>query len=125
MGTRGGDQLTVDHPRIAWTDVRPRPGRSWMLWAAAILLYGCGDLVTTYLGVRAGGVSEANALLATVLAEFGLGGLLVVKLAVLVASVALWGWMARPYRSAVPAILTANGTGLTLWNLGILLPAVV
>jgi len=52
----------------------------WFL-AAGVILTDLGDLATTYIGVFHLGLSESNALAATVLADAGIAGLVGLKLA--------------------------------------------
>ena len=68
----------------ARTHAAVRP--SLVLWLVVYVLLNVGDLVSTYVGLRAG-LREANPLMSGLLAQSGFGALIAYKLAVIVAVV--------------------------------------
>jgi hypothetical protein len=95
------------------------------LWFLATVTYGVGDVVTTLALVRfSASVVEANALLRTAIEQFGLSGLIGLKLAALFACLAISLAGARDGDSALyygpPAVLTLVGAFTTVYNLRLL-----
>ena len=88
------------------------------LWFCAIVFYGLGDMVTTAAVLTAGG-HELNPVLVTAAETFGGGlwGPVVIKLATIVALVAIYLSGCLKHRWAIPALLTVAGLGLMVNNL--------
>jgi len=93
----------------------------YLLWLAAALSYGLGDMVTTSVVFVTPRVGESNPIVALVLDQFGLVGLLAAKLVI-------FGFLLTiSVKSAVdddrlsyygpPLLAILVGTGLTVWNL--------
>lgn len=84
-------------------------------WVGAILLFGVGDIVTTFLGVGMFGGSESNPLLASAFAEVGLWTLVPLKVAAF--GLAGAGYhLGKPYTLPVPWVALFFGTVVVLWN---------
>jgi hypothetical protein len=96
-------------------------GHERWLWAAALVAYGVGDTVTTMVGVASGKAAEAGPLAGPIVEAFGLGGLIALKIAVLVAFYAIYLLARTPGRVAVPLALALVGGVVTVWNLLVLL----
>ena len=103
------------------TALTPLQERQWTLWVAAFLLYGVGDTVTTVSGLRSDGVAEAGPVAFHAIESFGVPGLLLLKAAFFVCSVAVWWLFRSPGRVAVPRALAVTGAIITGWNLIVLL----
>lgn len=87
------------------------------LWVYALLTYVVGDLVTTFVGLQYTPLTEIGPLPAAILSEFGFGGLVVTKLLFLGLFVLLWRVAPRPASVGVPLALVIVGTGITVWNI--------
>jgi len=98
--------------------VRERPRSVWLL---AVLTYGVGDALTTVVGTAGASAAEAGPLAAAFIDAWGVGGLLLLKGLTLAAFYALWHTLDTPGRVAVPLSLAVVGTGVTAWNLSVLL----
>ncbi|MEF8779632.1 MAG: hypothetical protein V5A46_02985 [Haloferacaceae archaeon] len=86
------------------------------LWLAAVLLYGVGDAVSTFVGLSLGGVAEAGPIAAPAMIGFGHAGLLAVKVAVFLSFLGVWAALRTPARAAVPLALATVGGLATAWN---------
>lgn len=97
------------------------------LWLLVAATYGAGDLLTTMTIVEASpGVHEANAVVAATVGRFGSAGLVVLKIGVLLASIAisLYGLAVLRDRTVYylpPLALACMGTFATAYNLLLLL----
>lgn len=111
------------HEREA-SSVAPLVDSQAALWAAGILFFGVGDLLTTAVGLQVGGVTERNVVPAFLIGQYGLGAMFGLKLLAFGGCYALWRVVRRPHRLGVPLGLALLGIVVTLWNLGILLVAV-
>lgn len=100
---------TATDDRVAW------------LWTGAVATFVVGDLLTTALGVSTGLTTEAHPVAAAMVSRFGLGSLVVVKVAVLTSLYSVWRRVPHTPETAVPAVLLAFGAAITLWNAGVLL----
>lgn len=103
-----------------------RPKEFYGLWFLAALTYGVGDIVSTVYAVfLVPGVDEANPVVDALLSNFGIGGFLLFKLLVFLALISIGVQGARTgdrFSYYWPPILaTLLGTGLTLWNLSLIL----
>ena len=98
--------------------------RTTALWGCTALFFVGGDLVTTFVGLSFAHVTERGIVPAVVIAEYGTGALIPLKLGVVGCAVALWWWTPRPHRVGVPLGLAALGVVVTLWNTLIILAAV-
>ena len=106
---------------------RYEAGFTWLarreraLWAAVLLGYGVGDLLTTLVGLSTGRGAEAGPVAAELVAEFGIPALVVLKLASLGAFYLLWRLLGWPARVAVPMGVAGIGVFVTAWNAVVLL----
>lgn len=91
--------------------------RERQVWLAAILLYGVGDTVTTFLGLSWGGVAEAGPVAAPLMEAYGRFVLLGVKAVTFAAFYLLWRLLRTPGRVAVPLALATVGALVTAWNI--------
>ena len=101
---------------IAWFAIRER-----LLWTAALLGYGLGDLGTTLIGLSTGRGAEAGPIAAELVAQFGLLALVALKLSSLVTFYLTWRLVAWPFRVAVPLAIAGVGLLVTAWNVVVLL----
>lgn len=85
-------------------------------WCLAGLLFVVGDLGTTALGLHVVGASEAHPVGRTVLASFGILGILGAKALAIITLLVLAPLLDRS-RIAAPATLAVMGLGITAWNL--------
>jgi len=65
-------------------------GPQSLLWLAAVMLYGIGDLLTTTVGLRQRDIVEVGPVAAPVVAQYGTVGLVVLKCWLLLGSYLLW-----------------------------------
>ncbi|MFO7925505.1 MAG: HalX domain-containing protein [Halobacteriota archaeon] len=98
------------------------PYEFYGLWLFAALTYGVGDLLSTVHPVFVvPGIEEANPVIETLLANFGIGGFLLFKLLVFLVliSISVRGGRTVDRFSYYwpPLLATVLGTGLTVWNL--------
>lgn len=91
------------------------------MWGLAILLYGGGDTLTSVVGFRRNTVSEIGLLARIAHETAGVGGFLVLKLGFCGLCLVTWFWLDTPGRVAIPLALIVTGTGVTAWNLAMLL----
>jgi len=105
---------------------KTHPQEFYGLWLLAALTYGVGDIVSTVYAVFAvPGVDEANPIVDTLLANFGIGGFMLFKLLVFLVliSISVQGARTADRFSYYwpPLVAAALGAGLTLWNLSLIL----
>ena len=86
------------------------------LWIAAILCYGVGDTVTTFVGLSTGGVAEVGPIAGPLMEAYGREALLGIKAVTFGAAYAVWASLRTPGRVAVPLALTVVGAVVTTWN---------
>lgn len=85
-----------------------------LLWAAAILTFGVGDSITTYLGVRGDLDREANPVVRRIIGKWGWAGFATAKVVAFAAAGLLW-WLS-PVGWIVPAVLALAGGWVTQHN---------
>jgi hypothetical protein len=90
------------------------------LWVVAFLFYGLGDAVTTLLGLRGDGASEAGPVALYALEHGGTPGFLAVKFAFIGVCFLAWYLVDTPGRVAIPLALAVVGVAVTAWNLVVL-----
>ncbi|ELZ36178.1 hypothetical protein C471_15252 [Halorubrum saccharovorum DSM 1137] len=105
-----------------------RPQEFYWLWIAATATYGVGDIVSTIAFLEyVPTIDEANPVVALALDSFGLGGLVVLKIAVYLIMVWISVTGAREGDGLLyyfpPVLLTLVGTYLTASNVRLLLLA--
>lgn len=96
-------------------------GRSPELWIVAVAFFGVGDVLTTFLGLTAGHLVEVGPLAGPVIDQFGLGALLVLKVAAFGFCYLLWRRTPSPSAVGVPLGLATFGVLVTGWNASLLL----
>lgn len=87
-----------------------------LLWGAAILFFGVGDVVTTSIGLAMSGIYEAGPVTGLVIAHHGLIAMVPVKIGVLAGCYALWRFTPHPHRVGVPFGLAMLGVLVVSWN---------
>jgi hypothetical protein len=98
----------------------------YVLWGAAAVFYGGGDVLTTIVLVYAiPGLGEANPFVHWGLATFGVPGLVVMKMTVFAMGIYL-SWIGLTHRDrlmyyAPPIGMTLFGLGATVINLRLIL----
>lgn len=90
-------------------------------WAAAVALFGAGDLLTTAIGLGMVGVIEQHPAGVALLASAGVGGLVAWKVVVLGLFAIGAAWVPEPYELGIPLGLAVLGGSVTAWNLGVIL----
>ena len=88
----------------------------WVLWLAALALYGVGDAVTTVRGLEAPGVDEAGVLARPLIDAAGTVAFLGLKAIVLSAFFLSWLVFPAPERVAIPLAVAVTGGWVTAWN---------
>ncbi|WP_435194977.1 DUF5658 family protein [Natronomonas sp. EA1] len=91
------------------------------LWVAAVLTYGVGDLVTTYIGLATDRGAEAGPIAGAFVGSHGYLGLVVLKLLTFGLFYLVWRVAHTRGKIAVPLAVTLVGTVVTLWNTSVLL----
>ena len=97
----------------------------WQLWFIAVLCFGIGDVVTTSIGLRLAGVTEMHPLAVHAFQYSTLGAMVVLKSIVFGSCYLLWKWTPRPHCMGVPLGLAILGMIITVWNLQVLLLALI
>lgn len=92
-----------------------------ILWGVAILFYGFGDTATTLVGLYSPGTEETGPVALTVIAHGGIPGFLALKIGFISVCVLAWYAAPTPGRVAIPLALAVVGTGVTCWNLLVVL----
>lgn len=90
------------------------------VWAVAVLAYGVGDTLTTYVGLRSGRSAEAGPLAGPLVESYGILGLVGLKVATLGLFYLSWRFARQPARVAVPLAVAVVGVGVTAWNLAVI-----
>lgn len=88
-----------------------------LVWVAAIVLYGVGDIVTTFYGLSTGGIAEAGPVAAPLMEAYGRFVLVGVKAVTFAGFYLVWRVLRTPGRAAVPLALATVGALVTAWNL--------
>jgi hypothetical protein len=107
------------------TGVQSDPGETYVrlldahvrrLWLLAAVLYLCGDILTTLVGIKQTPLREVGPLPRYLIDQFGADWLVGVKLLTFGGFLALWYSLPRPVSVGVPLGLVVAGGGATLWN---------
>jgi hypothetical protein len=122
------DAVSPSVKRQSITDLQPRyRSRKWefyVLWLAAVLTYGFGDMVTTHFVFVTPRITESNPVIGLLLQQFGVSGFVAAKLLIFsgLLFVSVKGAINDDQLSyyAPPALAVVLGTILTLWNLSII-----
>lgn len=126
------DAGTADQSSTRSATDGSRSGRSWqwispgsktahILWIVGIVAI-VGDLVTTIYGLQIG-LSERNPFVASVLAQYGLAGLVGLKLLVVVWITVIWRVLSRRYAIAAMAGLALPQAVAVVLNVATILSA--
>lgn len=91
----------------------------WTVWVVAVLAYGLGDTLTTWVGLRSGRGAEAGPLAAPLVETYGILGLVGLKVVTLALFYLVWRVARPPARVAVPLAVAVVGVGVTAWNLAV------
>lgn len=91
----------------------------------AIIWYGVGDTVTTFIGLSFGEIAEVGPVAAPVIEFYGRPSLVAIKFVSFALFYATWRIVPHPTRAAVPLAVTLVGIAVTLWNLLMILSATV
>lgn len=92
----------------------------WVLWLAALALYGVGDAATTLRGLSVPGVDEAGFLARPLIDSAGTVAFLGLKSVVLGAFFAAWLVFPSPERVAIPLAVAVTGGWVTAWNVHVI-----
>ena len=87
------------------------------LWWLSVVFFVVGDLLTTATATVTTALAEGSPTMGVVMANFGLVGFIVIKLAVLALGYATWRVVGHPHNVGVPLALSVLGIGFTTWNL--------
>jgi hypothetical protein len=95
------------------------------LWLLAAASFGFGDLLTTLIGLKMGGVKELNPLSAYLFQYSPVRAMLVLKSIAFGVGYLIWVCIPRPHCLAAPLGLIAVGVPVTVWNLHVLLRVLI
>ena len=95
------------------------------LWVVVVAFFGVGDLMTTAIGVQISGIIEVGPVVAVVIEQYGIGGIVLLKLLTIGVSYGAWQVLPPPHRVGVPLGLAVVGVVVTGWNTVILSTALV
>lgn len=87
-----------------------------LLWALAVLAYGIGDSLTTFVGLEVSGVVEAGPIAGPAIEHFGRGGLLLIKGILFTTFATVYAILSTPGRVAIPLALIVVGIAVSAWN---------
>lgn len=96
-----------------------------LLWGLAIAFYLVGDTVTTFWGLSTDGVVEAGPIAGPLIEAYGRFGLLAIKAVTFGFFVGVWSLFEPPTRVAVPLAVLVVGAAVTIWNLAVILNAML
>lgn len=98
---------------VAFLDGYARP-----LWAAALVFYAGGDVVTTLVGLGLSHplIVEGGPVAGLGLQYFGTAAIVPVKLLVLIVFLGLWRLVPRPQAIGIPLGILVTGILVTIWN---------
>jgi hypothetical protein len=94
------------------------------LWALTACFFLAGDIVTTAVGLGVPGVVESNPVTGRAVVLHGVAAMVVLKVATMLAGVAAWRALPRPYALGVPLGLATLGVTATVWNAAVVAMAV-
>ena len=111
-------QSTAAHPIKIICDLRP------LWWVGTVAFFICGDLVTTFVGLRLPTVVEAGPVTTWLVTGYGVGLIIPIKLGVVAGLYGLSRLVPRPHSVGVPLGLCALGVVVTVWNGAVIAAAV-
>jgi len=91
------------------------------LWAGAILTFGIGDIVTTFIGVQYTQAYEAHPITHIAFQMYGLQVMLLGKFIVFAVAFIFWVKMRRELSWLLPLCLCIFGIIITSWNTYVIL----
>lgn len=94
-------------------------------WVAAFLMFGVGDVVTTFVGISAFGVVENGPVAGPVVEAIGLWTLVPLKAATMAGFYALFAYVPEDYDEGIPLGLSLVGAAAVGWNSVVLLAGAV
>lgn len=94
---------------------------SKIFWILGILLFGAGDIITTFFGIYIKNLGEINLIPSIILDKLGIQGLLLLKIITIYIFYILWRILPQKYRIGIPIGITITGTAIITHNLYILL----
>lgn len=89
-------------------------------WLLTVAFFVVGDILTTGIGLQAGGVAEVGPLVGPILDRYGLLAMFPLKFAAIGVCYVLWRMTPDPYAVGVPLGLASFGVLVTSWNTGVL-----
>lgn len=92
-------------------------GINKQLWASAVSFFVVGDLITTYYGIKASHIHEANKIPHMMLHHGGFMYMVTVKILFVVAAFIVWRHLNEKYRVGIPLGLTLLGVVVTVHNI--------
>lgn len=96
-----------------------------VIWAAALLTFGVGDVATTHVGLQQQGVEESHPLSEAVLGVGGSEAMVGVKISVFMAAWAVYQNTPREYRAGIPLGLLLLGSYIVANNMWVIQEASV
>lgn len=87
------------------------------VWVIAILIYGVGDLVTTFVGLRHPDIIEIGPIAQIVISRFNQLALLPFKVVVFAVFGSVWYLLPPSYRLGVPYGIATAGVLVVSWNI--------
>lgn len=95
-------------------------GATRELWLLAALFFVGGDLLTTGVGLFAGGVAEVGPVVAPLIETYGLAAMVPLKLLAIGICYLLWRVTPAPHAVGVPLGLAVFGVLVTGWNVAVI-----
>ena len=89
-------------------------------WVLTVMFFVLGDLLTTGIGLKTGGVAEVGPLVGPILERYGLLFMFPLKFVAVAVCYGLWRLAPEPHDIGVPLGLAAFGVLVTSWNTGVL-----
>jgi hypothetical protein len=90
-------------------------------WGAALILWGLGDLITTFISMHYGFGVESTVVVNAIIQNVGHLGHVGFKMTIFAIFLVIWKTLPMPYRMAVPIGFSAAGGILTVNNLNVIL----
>ena len=100
-------------------------GATRELWICAVVFFVGGDLLTTGVGLLAGGVVEVGPVVGPLIEAHGLVAMVPLKLFAVGIGYLIWRVTPAPHDVGVPLGLAVLGVLVTAWNTGVLVLSVL
>lgn len=94
------------------------------LWITAVLFFGIGDMITTFVGLYMEWAVEAGPVASWLINQYGIEMLFLLKVVTFLAFYKFWKLIPDPYNIGIPLGLTILGAEVTVWNISILFVSV-